>query len=137
MVDVLKSGERNVDERAVAKALNRRALLTKSVLVAGAWSAGAGFDAAKAAQSMERAFDGNTNVVLAHGAWADGSSWSKVIVGVKAKGVKAWSTSRRWRQMKARRLRTSFTAPNQIPRRRNSRRMTTDLSGFPKKHLRA
>ena len=93
MVDVLKSGERNVVERLVAKALNRRALLTKSMLVAGAWSAGAGFDAAKdvakAAQSVERAFDGNTNVVLAHGAWADGSSWSKVIVGLNAEGVKA------------------------------------------------
>jgi pimeloyl-ACP methyl ester carboxylesterase len=91
MVDVLKSGERNVVERVVAKALNRRALLTKSVLVAGAWSAGAGLDAAKAAQSVGRAFDGNTNVVLAHGAWADGSSWSKVIVGLNAQGVKAWA----------------------------------------------
>jgi pimeloyl-ACP methyl ester carboxylesterase len=30
-------------------------------------------------------------VVLAHGAWADGSSWSKVIVGLNAKGVKAWA----------------------------------------------
>jgi hypothetical protein len=91
MVDVLKSGERNVVERVVAKALNRRALLTKSMLVAGAWSAGAGLDAAKAAQSVGRAFDGNTNVVLAHGAWADGSSWSKVIVGLNAQGVKAWA----------------------------------------------
>src|ERR1700689_5075876 len=89
MVDVLKSGERNVVERVVAKALNRRALLTKSMLVAGAWSAGAGFDAAKAAQSAERASGGNANVVLAHGAWADGSSWSKVIVGLNARGVKA------------------------------------------------
>jgi pimeloyl-ACP methyl ester carboxylesterase len=33
----------------------------------------------------------NPNVVLAHGAWADGSSWSKVIVGLNAKGVKAWA----------------------------------------------
>src|SRR5262249_28623969 len=33
----------------------------------------------------------NANVVLAHGAWADGSSWSKVIVGLNAKGVKAWA----------------------------------------------
>ncbi len=95
MVDLPKSGDGNVVERVVARALNRRALLTKSMLVAGAWSAGAGFDAgkdaAKAAQAVERTFDGNTNVVLAHGAWADGSSWSKVIVGLNAKGVKAWA----------------------------------------------
>jgi pimeloyl-ACP methyl ester carboxylesterase len=29
----------------------------------------------------------NTNVVLAHGAWADGSSWARVITGLKADGV--------------------------------------------------
>ena len=28
-------------------------------------------------------------VVLAHGAWADGSSWSKVITGLRSEGVKA------------------------------------------------
>lgn len=28
-------------------------------------------------------------VILAHGAWADGSSWSKVIVGLRAAGVKS------------------------------------------------
>jgi pimeloyl-ACP methyl ester carboxylesterase len=28
-------------------------------------------------------------VVLAHGAWADGSSWSKVIAGLAAQGIKA------------------------------------------------
>ena len=28
-------------------------------------------------------------MVLAHGAWADGSSWSKVIAGLGAQGVKA------------------------------------------------
>jgi pimeloyl-ACP methyl ester carboxylesterase len=33
----------------------------------------------------------NVNVVLAHGAWADGSSWSKVVAGLAAKGVKAWA----------------------------------------------
>jgi pimeloyl-ACP methyl ester carboxylesterase len=33
----------------------------------------------------------DVSVVLAHGAWADGSSWSKVIVSLKAKGVKAWA----------------------------------------------
>src|ERR1700729_2030837 len=29
----------------------------------------------------------DVSVVLAHGAWADGSSWSKVIVALQAKGV--------------------------------------------------
>jgi pimeloyl-ACP methyl ester carboxylesterase len=28
-------------------------------------------------------------VVLAHGGWADGSSWNKVIAGLRAEGVKA------------------------------------------------
>ena len=28
------------------------------------------------------------NVVLVHGAWADGSSWSKVIAGLYSKGIK-------------------------------------------------
>jgi len=27
------------------------------------------------------------NVVLAHGAWADGSSWNKVITGLRARGI--------------------------------------------------
>ncbi len=30
---------------------------------------------------------GNMNVVLVHGAWADGSSWSKVIAPLKARGI--------------------------------------------------
>ena len=29
------------------------------------------------------------NVVLVHGAWADGSSWSKVIIDLRSKGIKA------------------------------------------------
>jgi pimeloyl-ACP methyl ester carboxylesterase len=33
----------------------------------------------------------NPNVVLTHGAWADGSSWAKVISGLSAKGIKAWA----------------------------------------------
>lgn len=32
---------------------------------------------------------GNTGVVLVHGAWADGSSWSKVIVELNARGIRA------------------------------------------------
>ena len=31
----------------------------------------------------------NCTVVLVHGAWADGSSWSKVIVGLRAAGVRS------------------------------------------------
>jgi pimeloyl-ACP methyl ester carboxylesterase len=30
---------------------------------------------------------GNINVVLAHGAWADGSSWARVIAALKSEGV--------------------------------------------------
>ena len=60
------------------------------VLKGGEKSAGAtAKDAAKAAQPMVEAADRNANVVLAHGAWADGSSWSKVIAGLNAKGARA------------------------------------------------
>src|SRR5260370_42225314 len=31
----------------------------------------------------------DVSVVLAHGAWADGSSWARVITALKAEGVKA------------------------------------------------
>jgi hypothetical protein len=90
-VHVLKSGETS----AAAKGLNRRALLTRSMAVAGAWGAGLGLHAARgapnAAQSIGQASDVNANVVLAYGAWADGSSWSKVIVGLNAKGVRVWA----------------------------------------------
>ena len=79
---------------AAANGLNRRALLTKSMVAAGAWGAGVRLDAtgnaANAAQSMGQA-GANPNVVLAHGAWADGSSWAKVIAGLNARGVKAWA----------------------------------------------
>jgi pimeloyl-ACP methyl ester carboxylesterase len=95
MAHLLTSGATSAAEQVAAKELNRRTLLTKSMVVAGAWGMGAGLcaakDAAMAAQSVERASDENANVVLAHGAWADGSSWSKVIVGLNAKGVKAWA----------------------------------------------
>jgi len=33
------------------------------------------------------------NVVLVHGAWADGSSWSKVIIGLRSKGIRAVTVS--------------------------------------------
>jgi hypothetical protein len=94
MVHELKSGK-TVVERVAANALNRRALLMKSMAVAGVLGTGAGLDMAKepanAAQSMEGTSLRNANVVLAHGAWADGSSWSKVIVGLNANGIKAWA----------------------------------------------
>jgi pimeloyl-ACP methyl ester carboxylesterase len=42
----------------------------------------------QAAASKEQEMSGSdVSVVLAHGAWADGSSWSKVIVALQAKGV--------------------------------------------------
>jgi hypothetical protein len=31
----------------------------------------------------------DVNVVLVHGAWADGSSWSKVVTGLRSKGINA------------------------------------------------
>jgi len=83
-----------VAERVATNALNRRTLLVTGLAVAGALSAGAELggtqDTAKAAQSPRQAAS-NANVVLAHGAWADGSSWAKVIAGLSAKGVKAWA----------------------------------------------
>ncbi len=33
----------------------------------------------------------HANVVLAHGAWADGSSWNKVIAALRAKGINAFA----------------------------------------------
>ena len=31
--------------------------------------------------------DANVNVVLAHGAWADGTSWTRVITALRSDGV--------------------------------------------------
>lgn len=42
---------------------------------------------ASSAARQERSNRGVTNVVLVHGAWADGSSWSKVIPLLAAKGL--------------------------------------------------
>jgi hypothetical protein len=90
MAHALKSDETS----AAANGVNRRALLVKSIAAAGAWGAGVGLDAirnaANAAQSAGQV-GANAKVVLAHGAWADGSSWAKVITGLNAKGVKAWA----------------------------------------------
>ena len=93
MAAVLKTGKTAVARRGAASALNRRSLLMSGMAAAGALSASAKLDAAqdaaKAANSTRGASERNANVVLAHGAWADGSSWSKVIAGLNAKGVKA------------------------------------------------
>jgi pimeloyl-ACP methyl ester carboxylesterase len=93
MAHVLKTGETAVARQFSASALNRRSLLKSGMAAAGAFSAGAApgaaQDAAKAAESTLGATERNANVVLAHGAWADGSSWSKVILGLNAKGIKA------------------------------------------------
>jgi pimeloyl-ACP methyl ester carboxylesterase len=93
MAPASKTGETSVVERVATSALNRRSLLMSGMAAAGALSAGATLDAAqdaaKAAESIVGTTERNANVVLAHGAWADGSSWSKVIVGLNAKGVKA------------------------------------------------
>jgi pimeloyl-ACP methyl ester carboxylesterase len=75
---------------AAANGLNRRALLMKSMAAAGAWGASVGLGATGNAANAVQA-GANANVVLAHGAWADGSSWAKVIAGLNAKGVKAWA----------------------------------------------
>jgi hypothetical protein len=95
MVDGLESGGMSLAGPVAAKRLNRRALLANGVAAAGAWSAatalGLGRDAAKAAQPAEPTPQGKANVVLAHGAWADGSSWSKVIAGLSTKGVRVWA----------------------------------------------
>ena len=94
MADELKRSRATVIERVRTNALNRRALLVTGLATAGALSAGASLDGtqapARAAQSLAQAA-ANANVVLAHGAWADGSSWAKVIAGLNAKGVKAWA----------------------------------------------
>jgi pimeloyl-ACP methyl ester carboxylesterase len=42
---------------------------------------------ATGAREQEKHDRGVTNVVLVHGAWADGSSWSKVISLLEAKGL--------------------------------------------------
>jgi hypothetical protein len=34
---------------------------------------------------------GNVSVVLVHGAWADGTSWRKVIERLKAAGIRAFT----------------------------------------------
>jgi pimeloyl-ACP methyl ester carboxylesterase len=86
MAHALKGDETS----AAANRLNRRALLMKSMAAAGAWGAGVGLDATGKAANAAQA-GANANVVLAHGAWADGSSWAKVITGLNARGVKAWA----------------------------------------------
>lgn len=52
----------------------------------------ASFNYSMVAEAQERAVQTHTaqpvtNVVLVHGAWADGSSWSKIIPLLEAKGL--------------------------------------------------
>src|SRR5690348_17312735 len=54
------------------------ALVTAALLIGGA---------ATGATEQQTQHRGVTNIVLVHGAWADGSSWSKVIPLVEAKGL--------------------------------------------------
>jgi pimeloyl-ACP methyl ester carboxylesterase len=56
--------------------------LSAAVVALGLLSATTATSAAK----QERQSRGVTNIVLVHGAWADGSSWSKVIPLLQARG---------------------------------------------------
>ena len=58
-------------------------MLSTAVVALALLSAATATSAAK----QERQNRGVTNVVLVHGAWADGSSWSKVIPLLEAKGL--------------------------------------------------
>src|SRR6266704_4290094 len=61
------------------KALRRLAVIAVSTLSAPLFSAEVSAQAARPAQAR--------NVVLVHGAWADGSSWSEVIARLQAAGL--------------------------------------------------
>jgi pimeloyl-ACP methyl ester carboxylesterase len=66
--------------------------MTRSKTFRGLWTAvvaAALFMAATAiyATDQQKQHRGVTNIVLVHGAWADGSSWSKVIPLLEAKGL--------------------------------------------------
>src|ERR1700749_348259 len=54
------------------------ALVTAALLIGGA---------ATGATEQQTRHRGVTNVVLVHGAWADGSSWAKMIALLEAKGL--------------------------------------------------
>jgi pimeloyl-ACP methyl ester carboxylesterase len=72
--------------------MNRRGVIAKGLAAAGAATLMTGAGTAQAAGRLRprRAFTGAVrNVVLVHGAYADGSSWSEVIERLQAAGVTA------------------------------------------------
>ena len=72
--------------------MNRRSLIVKGLAAASAVTVMSRGATVQAAQSLrpKRAFNrGARNVVLVHGAYADGSSWSDVIERLQAAGVTA------------------------------------------------
>jgi pimeloyl-ACP methyl ester carboxylesterase len=75
-----------------ANAISRRSLIVKGLAAAGAATLMSGAGTVRAAETLRppRAFNGRVrNVVLVHGAYADGSSWSEVIERLHAAGVTA------------------------------------------------
>jgi pimeloyl-ACP methyl ester carboxylesterase len=72
--------------------MNRRGLIVKGLAAAGAATLMSGAGTVQAAERLRprRVFTGAVrNVVLVHGAYADGSSWTEVIERLQAAGVTA------------------------------------------------
>src|SRR4051794_36375721 len=72
--------------------MNRRSLIVKGLAAGGAATLMSGAGKVQAAESLlpRRVFRGRVrNVVLVHGAYADGSCWSEVIERLQAAGVTA------------------------------------------------
>src|SRR3954471_8362552 len=72
--------------------MNRRSLIVNGVAAGAAATLMSGADKVQAAASLRphRVFRGRVrNVVLVHGAYADGSCWSEVIERLQAAGVTA------------------------------------------------
>jgi len=75
-----------------ANGMNRRSLIVKGLAAGGAATLLSGAGTVQAAESLRprRVFEGGVrNVVLVHGAYADGSCWSEVIARLQAAGVTA------------------------------------------------
>src|SRR6185295_10314846 len=64
-----------------------KSLIKRAVLVAAVAAAAFGGLAAHAAKDAPKAHGPKTTVVLVHGAFADGSSWDKVVPLLQAKGL--------------------------------------------------
>jgi pimeloyl-ACP methyl ester carboxylesterase len=67
-----------------SKPLN--AFFNRSTFVAAALLTGVLMTTTQSAQAADGVPAGVHNIVLVHGAWADGSSWSKIIAPLEAKG---------------------------------------------------